>query len=222
MRHVPLQRRPITPRMLHDLCAACDRAATPLTASIKVAILFGFCGFLRQSNLAPRTASGFDPTRHTCRGDVLLQPPGLVIVLKWSKTMQAAGPASLLPIPTVKIQAIDPVQAYRDMLSLVPTNNPNDPLLLLPTATHNRIPITVSILRQAFHELLVIIGVDPALYSLHSLRRGGATAAFHKGASLMDIQRHGTWTSQAFMHYITANHHSDSKVAMNLASALSQ
>jgi hypothetical protein len=53
---------------------------------------------LRQSNLAPKTAAAFDIRRNTCRGDVICHPPGLVILLKWTKTLQK-GSANPHPNP---------------------------------------------------------------------------------------------------------------------------
>ena len=47
---------------------------------------------LRQSNLAPGSVGKFDATRHTTRADVAIQPPGLVIRVKWSKTNADNGP----------------------------------------------------------------------------------------------------------------------------------
>ncbi len=37
---------------------------------MKLAMLLSYMGFLRQSNLAPRTANMFDNSRHTTRGDI--------------------------------------------------------------------------------------------------------------------------------------------------------
>ncbi len=46
------------------------------------------------------------------------------------------------------------------------------------------------------------IGIDETKYSIHSLRRGGATHSYEKVANLLDIQRHGAWSSLAFHDYI--------------------
>ena len=81
MHHIPNQRLPITRALLARICSACDVMGAIGTV-LKVALLFGYFGFLRQSNLAPRHRRHFDRKRHTCRGDVLLRPPGLIIILK--------------------------------------------------------------------------------------------------------------------------------------------
>ena len=75
LRHSPQRKLPFTPAMLSKVCAVCDSMSNPLGKTLKVAILLGYFGMLRRSNLAPRNPSKFDPTRNTCRGDVLLAPP---------------------------------------------------------------------------------------------------------------------------------------------------
>ena len=43
------------------------------------------------NNLTPGTHGVFDPTQHTCRGDVSLVPPGLLLIIHWLKTTQTIG-----------------------------------------------------------------------------------------------------------------------------------
>ena len=47
----------------HLKLLACNREAA--LGSLKIALVFGYLGLLRVSNLAPYTCSEFDPTRHT-------------------------------------------------------------------------------------------------------------------------------------------------------------
>ena len=150
--------------------------------------------------------------------------PGLVLIHKWSKCRQQADSASLLPIPSIPRLALDPVRAYQDMLAAVPTCSPNDPLLMLPGPDQpgsSRTIVTIGHLRICLRQLLQVVGADPALYSLHSLRRGGASTSYHHGAGALDVQRHGGWRSNAFMDYITDSRPDSSRVAKVLTSALS-
>ena len=71
MRHTPLQRLPIDPRLLAAICRVCDNLSA-MGIVLKLAFLVAFFGFLRQSNLAPPSPRTFDPSRHTTRGDVTL------------------------------------------------------------------------------------------------------------------------------------------------------
>ena len=74
MRHTPLQRLPIDPRLLAAICRVCDNLSA-MGIVLKLAFLVAFFGFLRQSNLAPPSPRTFDPSRHTTRGDVTVQAP---------------------------------------------------------------------------------------------------------------------------------------------------
>ena len=67
--------------------------------------------------------------------------------------------------------------------------------------------------REAFTELLRYIlaewaaaqnavSMEVTRYSSHSLRRGGATAAYEAGVPLETIMRHGRWRSNAVLTYI--------------------
>ena len=58
-------------------------------------------------------------------------------------------------------------------------------------------------INRVFKASVTAAGLDPKSYSLHSLRRGGATLAFQCGVSSLLIQRHGDWTSDAYLDYIT-------------------
>ena len=68
--------------------------------------------------------------------------------------------------------------------------------------------------------MLKALGRDPGLYSLHSLRRGGATTAYANGSSYELIKRHGLWRSHCFWDYITLPAGSQSAVAATLADAV--
>ena len=202
--HVPNQRSPVTVQSLARICEACMSLGT-LGTVVRCALLLGFFGMLRQSNLAPRSTSSFDPTRHTCRGDVLEHPPGLVVILKWSKVNQTRRKQQLVPIPALSPQhPLCPVAAYKAMLAVHPTTSPNDPLLLMPGPSPCT-PLTIPQLATCFRAVAAYLGYSPRQFSLHSLRRGGATAAFEAGINFTHIKRHGGWASDAFWQYISPN-----------------
>ena len=211
LRRPPNRRLPFTVDNLISLVSLCDIMGE-LGLIMKVVILFGYFGMLRQSNLAPQSASQFDITRNTCRGDIISHPPGLVIIAKWSKTIQSFEQLPLIPIPAVPQSPLDPVKAYQDMIKAMPSHSVNDPLLMKSSGK----PVTLSVLREAFQTMLELRGFDKAQYSLHSLRRTGATMCWHAGVHATDIKRHGTWNSSAFMDYIMSANVSKSPVALAL------
>jgi hypothetical protein len=215
----PVRRKlPISPRLLVDMCKLCE-CLGDIGVAFKVAITFAFYGMLRQSNIAPAAEQKFDPSRHTCRGDVILAPPGVVLLIKWSKTDQCFGSVPLVPLPHVPESPADPVQAYRDLLDLAPTVHPDQPLLTVPGRKAARI-ITTSQLTTALKEMLTALGKDAGLFSMRSFRRGGATSAYHAGVNCLAVKRHGNWRSDAFWAYVTAPHVTKSAVASALGQAI--
>ena len=202
--HTPQPKLPITKDMLQVLCARCEKRGS-WGPTIKCALLFGYYGFLRCSNLVPRVGEKFDCRRHPCRGDVFLQPPGIILLQKWSKTLQDHSKVQLISMPAIPNHPLCPVRAYQDMCISVPTSSANQPLLLLPTREGRPAPLSASRLQAFLKTLLLASGFDVHKYSLHSLRRGGATDSFRAGASYLHIQRHGGWKSDAFWEYITTS-----------------
>jgi hypothetical protein len=49
--------------------------------------------------------------------------------------------------------------------------------------------------------MLTAVGEVPTLYSLHSLRAGGATELFLSGASMAVVQIYGRWKSESALIY---------------------
>ena len=186
---------------------------------MRVALTFGYFGMLRQSNLAPSAGSRFDATRHTCRGDVTRAAPGLVILLKWTKTLQSSDKSHLLPLPTIPHHTADPVAAYKALVKASPTLSANQPLLTISSPKGLRV-ITARLLASALKEMLRALGLDSGNYSLHSLRRGGATSSYLGGVDPLLVQRHGTWSSNSFWDYITAPVVASSPVAAALAATV--
>ena len=82
----PDHRSAVTKEDLIKLVAVCDtdHSLVPL----RVALIFGFLGYLRISNLAPPTAQSFDPARHSSWADVRPSKQGILFDLKWTKTLQ--------------------------------------------------------------------------------------------------------------------------------------
>ena len=76
--------------------------------------------------MAP-SPNSFNPCRQLCQGDVLMQPPGLALIIKWSKTRQKPGFCHLLPLAALPGYPRSPVQAYRAVLQVIKGGHPNDP-----------------------------------------------------------------------------------------------
>ena len=87
--HAPLNaklKRIIDIPVLKAIACQCD--FTYMGQVFKALYLLSFFSFLRLSNPVPHTVAQFSPLKHLARGDVILRSDKLVLILKWSKTMQ--------------------------------------------------------------------------------------------------------------------------------------
>ena len=102
-----------------------------------------------------------------------------------------------------------------------PPQSARQPLLTHPSRD-GPVTVTTAHLSQALRDMLAIIGLPAHRYSLHSLRRGGCTAAYKQKVPVVDVQRHGHWTSDAFWGYVSATQVANSTVASALPRAVTQ
>ncbi|XP_077999222.1 uncharacterized protein LOC144452084 [Glandiceps talaboti] len=197
--HTPLQKLPITPAMLANILKLIDRSDTFYSA-VWCAIITGFFTFLRKSNLVPLSQKGFDPSRHLCRKDIDVQRDFVMIAIRWSKTLQCHERILLLPLARISGSALCPVSAFKCLFSKVQAAGEAPAFTFLKKG--KLVPLTQGMLSRAFSKLIQMLGEDPRLYSLHSLRRGGATLAFEAGVPTDLIKLHGDWRSEAYTSYI--------------------
>ena len=160
---------------------------------IRLGILFGFFGFLRISNLAPRKVSDWDHTRHSSLQDVLASVHGLLFTLKWSKSRQHANHNAAIPLPQLGDSILCPLSTwlnYRAAIAPFQLSTPT-PLLVSTTPPVGQ-PITIPQFRSAFHRLSALAGLIDADYTPHSLRRGGGYVFIsgRRGHSTYQIARY--------------------------------
>ena len=184
--------------LFKSIMSKCD--STYMGQVFKVAYCLGFFGFLRLSNLVPRSITTFSYLKHVCKGDIFFQQKEAIVLLKWTKTMQSNNKAKLLKIPVLDNQFC-PVKAIKDCLKLVPGDN-NSPLLQIRSG-QTWMPMTDSRVRNHLKNVLMLLQMPPDFITFHTFRRSGASLAFNHNVPLQDIQRHGTWTSDCVWRYVT-------------------
>lgn len=204
---------PITPTLLHKICAALS--SDPVDKIYKCLFLVAFFSFLRRSNLTPSAAAEFDKKKHLCRGDVFQTQEGLRLLIKWSKTIQARERVLLLPIPVLPDHPLCPVAAYTDMINTFPAAE-DKPLFILP----NGKPLLASHYTQRLSALVATLGLNNEDYSPHSFRRGGATLAFECQVDPLLIKSQGDWQSDAYLEYIDLSLDHRVMLTNSLASAV--
>ena len=219
VRPVLNNRAAVTFDHLKLLVRACNREAA--LGSLKIALVFGYLGFLRVSNLAPYTCSEFDPTRHTTWEDIHPSRDGVLICLKWTKTRQAAPYTAPVPLSTLGSSELCPLtlwQDYVDRLSHIEIS-PQMPFLLTtgsPTGKWVTVPMLRIMMRRAAH----LAGLSEFGYTPHSLRRGGASFSYLAGVPLDHIKFHGTWTSNAVEGYLISQPRFNTPVAQAFKSLI--
>ena len=93
-------------------------------------------------------------------------------------------------------QPSDPLFTQWDLDHLCLKESP----LVNGQALAKRLQLYLSDLARQYPQLRL----HPSSYAMHSLRRGGATAAWEGGADRERIMAHGRWTSSAVMAYLKA------------------
>ena len=198
MNHIPKPHIVLSVDIFHQL-ATCAQAMGAPGIIMHSAILMSFFGFLRISNLAPMSDVQFHPKRNTCRGDVLLEAPGLIVLLRWTKTTQCHERIHLIPLPEIPGHRLCPVTAYKAMMGLVPTSSPNDPVFMMP---YSRQTITTKWLSEQLGNMSECLGFRRRI-TFHDFRRAGAKLCYMAGVNFTNIKQHGTWSSEAFWTYIS-------------------
>ena len=197
------KRTAITPEHLCLILRTCDANREWLPA--KMAISLAYFAYLRLSNLAPRTMSAFDPSRHATWADLQPRQQGLVLTLRWSKTRQHSTAPQDIPVSTLDDKQLCPKNTWLDYSSAL--REPYDPVAtpLLRTTAHPRgRTISASMLTRSIREVINAAGLSHLGYTPHSFRRCGASWSHHDGAPMEAIKFHGTWSSDAVHRYLLA------------------
>ena len=197
LRHTPNPKLAVTPAILKK--ALHHIRLSQANQGVALAIIIMFMAFLRQSSLTPPTVKAFDPSRHLTREDVHTTANGLSIQLKWSKTIQKSCDLKTILIPPTQDPELCPVRAYAAYSAALPAPSPKAPLLVFPDYN----PITTRHVCRLWTQALKDAGLSPSAYSLHSLRKGGASYAYNDAnAKLNDVMSQGTWRSLSVRDYI--------------------
>ena len=198
IKHTPNQAPPITPAILSKLVSVID-LDDGKEVTFMCAFLLTFFLFARVSNIVPQVASRFDKVQHLCRGDIFECRAGLLVLFKWSKTIQFGERRFMLPLVRLENSPLCPVAMYLRMIRFYPAP-PSAPAFTYSS----RKDIFVSVHKGEFitflRAKLALAGVSfPHLYRF---RRGAASFAFRSGVPGELIQNFGDWASDAYKTYL--------------------
>jgi integrase len=189
-KHVPRSKLPLLPVHLMKIVQLLD-IYDLLDACLWSFMTMAFFDMLRASNLISRTPYCFNLTEQLIRRCVIFTKEGMLLHLLWSKTRQGHDYIHELSICRSSELLLCPVKAYCHFISLVPGGG-DDPVFAVPVKGKLE-PVSKHALLKRFREMLLLIDLDPASYSFHSLRHGGATLAAKAGVPEALLKHHRDW-----------------------------
>lgn len=156
---------------------------------LRAMILLGFLACLRLSEMTAPTKN----FNHTLRSNAVSLPRGGVQI-SFSSFKHARKPLTLF------FPSSDLVQVVRNALTDYLAVRPANPVYFF--ALKNGAPVPRLFLIKYLKAALQLGGFPVEDFSSHSLRLGGATNALMQGASVLQVQRLGRWSSMAFQSYL--------------------
>lgn len=183
---------PITLSVLRLLRTQCDLTRSEDLA-FWCACLVMFYGMLRKSSLFPSGG------RNVCIGDVSIVSSGLVLHLRYSKTVQFQQRETFVVLPINSNMDLCPVAALLSLWSQTGVSRTSAPLL--PVSRKRRI---FALTGSHFTKLLAshLSNLNLTGYSGHSFRRGGASHALAMGVPTEVIMAQGDWKSNCYLRYL--------------------
>ena len=195
---VPHRALPLTPQILRKIFSKMNMQSLKDKALWCSYLITFFCLF-RKSNSVPKSLSKVNLKKTLLRKHVIVDEVANIVYVNvtFSKTNQYGDRNIVIPIPGNVDPALDPVRHLSDLFSSVNCTGDS------PAFSYglNKF-ISYSTFTSVLKKLLLATGYDPALYSGHSFRRGGATFLYKLGASILQIQISGDWVSQCFARYL--------------------
>ena len=192
-------RRGVCPVLLRQAMDQRLSRDNPAHANLRAALSVALQGLLRSAEYSSK--SGKSDKFTLLRSDISdLSARQLILMMHPCKNMHHLGGKTCPLVLGAGGEYIDAVAEMHNLLRVDPAAA-GSPLFRDP-ATNK--PISYSVLNSLIKELMASVGEDPALYSTHSLRIGGASALFAQGASETVIRTMGRWSSDIHRLYVRA------------------
>ena len=215
--HKPRQAAPLSPHILRKMYAQLE-FAKPVDVVMWALLLVGFFTMSRKSNLVTTGREKFNPKRQLSRSDILVGSKGLVVIFRWSKTNQFCDRVHMVPIVAIPGSVLCPVSAYKRMLETLPGHDAL-PAFFIRVGGVPR-PVTYYLLQDFIKKGVTKLGLEPKLFSSHSLRRAGATWAFRSEVPGELIKSHGDWASECYLRYLDFSTEERLRVAQKMSRAI--
>ena len=196
----PQRKHPISPDELSQMQPFFRQA--PFANALWACIIISWWSMLRKSNTTSEALQLQRGDHCITRADVSvdLTKWRLTVRVRSSKTNQYKERCHEIVLQGKRGHVLDPVAAWTNHIasSTLPEAFP----AFAFEENGKPLPMRYDDLRCALKVLMAAIGGNAAAVSSHSLRRGGATFAYHAGVRDVLIQAHGDWRSDAYKAYI--------------------
>ena len=185
-----VRKEPVTAEMLKSMVDAAGPEPSLSEVRLLAVCLLAFAGFLRCDELLKLECA-----------DVVFNVEGLVLCIRSSKTDQFREGASLVVARTGTCTCpVEMMERYFRMGHLSMGSHDRVFRAVVHTKEGERLHkaggLSYSKLRELLLERIALLGMDPRLFGMHSLRAGGATAAANAGVPDRLFKRHGRWKSE--------------------------
>jgi hypothetical protein len=197
LKGTPKQVLPVNPVILRRMYKFVD-VQKPSDLAVWCGFLVAFYTLFRKANVCPKEQN-FDPETVLTRGDVVIdhETERILIFVNFSKTNQFQKNCHVIPIPSNADPAMDLYRHISKLFNLVSADD-DAPAL----SYSKRSFVTHRFFTEKLKALLSKAGLDPAMFSGHSFRRGGASYLFSIGGTTLMVQVLGQWSSQIFTRYL--------------------
>ena len=188
---------PITPEILRKIYTKLNLQKLADLA-IWCCFLVTFYCLLRKANSVPE-GSDYNVDQILARKHIRFdhQNRMVLIFVGWSKTNQFGNRDLVVPVPSNTDPALD---LYRHMCTLFNRVKVQDERPAFSFS--NSKFVSYASFTTRLKSLLLAAGVDPAQFSGHSFRRGGATYLHSLGATPLEVQASGDWQTMVFTRYL--------------------
>lgn len=202
--HPVKQADPMTPELLSEISKFVDMKDLKQLC-IFTAMVIGFFLFLRGANLTCKTQfNSFDPDQNLTRSDFRVSKDLVLVMIRFTKTIQFKERVFLMPLLPVENKNICPITWLKRMLEAIPAK-PSSPAFCFPVGDQLA-ALTYRQLSEQMRKWAALAGVrDVSKITPYSLRRGGCTWAFECDLPATAIRLLGDWSSDTFYRYIACN-----------------
>lgn len=128
------QKLPITQHILRSIKTQLNLAFSA-DITFWAACLVTFFSFFWKSNLLPPSAAAFNKECHLRRNDIILCSWGVVLVVRWSKTIQFRQKHMLIPLPKLPNSDLCPLSALHKAFQLTSSADPEGPAFMYVKGT---------------------------------------------------------------------------------------